>query len=216
MTVAPSTLIKPGFKPIHGYSQWVTAIFVLQALLVSVLILTNKTSVALTGVESLTESEALTLFGILAVNLLYLASSIASAVLFLVWIYRAYSNLPVLGTPNPRFTPGWAVAWFFIPVMSLFRPFQVVHEIWKTSDPRTVTTGFDAAGGASSAWMVGLWWFLFLLGNYMSWWNFIAESDSLTMAIYLIDIVGIIVTILMVWQISRFQHQKFESLRNMN
>src|SRR6266404_5443429 len=41
-------------------------------------------------------------------------------ILFSIWVYRANLNARALGGKDMRFSPGWAVAWFFIPVMNLF------------------------------------------------------------------------------------------------
>jgi hypothetical protein len=88
---------------------------------------------------------------------------LASAVAFCLWIYRAHANLGPLGARWLRFSPGWAVGWFFVPVFLLWRPYQVMREIWQASDP---------AGAPGEDWrwregrtapLVGWWWFCFLL-----------------------------------------------------
>jgi hypothetical protein len=76
--------------------------------------------------------------------------------LFLSWFYRAYRNLESLGATNLRFTPGWAVGWFFIPFWNLIRPIQIAGEIWRWSVP-----GADAGGQRSSRAIPGIvvgWW----------------------------------------------------------
>jgi len=57
------------------------------------------------------------------------------AIFFLVWLYRAYSNLTPLQVQNQSYTPGWAVGWWFIPIASLWMPYLVVKELWEKSDP---------------------------------------------------------------------------------
>ena len=90
---------------------------------------------------------------------------IATAVAFLMWTYRASHNLRPLGTMGQRFSPRWAVGWWFVPIMFLFRPYQVVAEIWKGSAPdapRGATFAWDAEGvSALLAW----WWALWLASN---------------------------------------------------
>ncbi len=54
---------------------------------------------------------------------------LATIVLFLIWIYRAFGNLSVLKARNLEFSPGWAVGWWFIPFANLVKPFQVVGEL---------------------------------------------------------------------------------------
>ncbi|KAF0802750.1 hypothetical protein A6D6_03925 [Alcanivorax xiamenensis] len=49
------------------------------------------------------------------------------------WIYRANQNCRRLGAADMRFTPGWAVGWYFIPVLSMWKPYQAMKEIWRAS-----------------------------------------------------------------------------------
>jgi len=47
---------------------------------------------------------------------------IALYVAFIMWFYRAYSNLPRLGvTGGLRFGPGWAIGAWFVPFLNLVR-----------------------------------------------------------------------------------------------
>lgn len=69
------------------------------------------------------------------IALLQLAAYLISGVFFLIWIYRVHRNLPALGVRRPRFSPRWAVGWFFVPILNLFRPYDVVRELWKESNP---------------------------------------------------------------------------------
>jgi len=79
-------------------------------------------------------------------------------IVFLMWLYRARANLPALGVSDARWSPGWAIGWWFIPIMSLFRPYQLVKEVWQASDPMT------SPGWRSNAPPVffGWWWALYL------------------------------------------------------
>jgi hypothetical protein len=42
---------------------------------------------------------------------------IACAVAVLKWIYRANANARALGAKDMKFTPGWAVGWYFVPIL---------------------------------------------------------------------------------------------------
>jgi len=72
---------------------------------------------------------------------------IATIIVFLIWEHRANSNLRPLGVPRPEFSSRWAVGSWFVPILTLWVPFQIVRYIWRKSDPDTV----DANGG-SYAW----------------------------------------------------------------
>lgn len=58
---------------------------------------------------------------------------LATAVLVLNWIHRANHNARQLGAADMRFTPGWAVGWYFVPVAWFWKPYQVMSEIWRAS-----------------------------------------------------------------------------------
>jgi Domain of unknown function (DUF4328) len=79
-----------------------------------------------------------------------------TGIVFLKWVYRAYKNIQGFGAEGLRFSPGWAVGYYFIPFLSLIRPVQVMSEIWRVSqDPRN---WFRRRG----SWLIGTWWALFL------------------------------------------------------
>lgn len=104
-----------------------------------------------------------------AVGLIMLVDSLVfliGAVVFLVWLYRVRVNLPALGIDDVRWSPGWAVVWWFVPIMSLFRPYQVVKETWQASSA-------DARPGKWREVPVPpifkWWWGMFLVGSIVSW-----------------------------------------------
>jgi hypothetical protein len=55
-------------------------------------------------------------------------------VVFATWTYRMNANIHALGSNNLRFTPGWAVGWYFVPIANLWKPYQVVRELWLASN----------------------------------------------------------------------------------
>jgi Domain of unknown function (DUF4328) len=91
------------------------------------------------------------------VGLLQLGLGIVTGITFLKWIYRAYKNIQGFGAEGLRFSPGWAVGYYFIPILSLIRPVQVMSEIWRASDdPKNWQ-------GRPGSWLIASWWTLFLL-----------------------------------------------------
>jgi len=78
-------------------------------------------------------SEMLTLGAAVACG--YYMAQGALAVAFLVWVHRVVKNLPALGAHHMSYTPGWAVASFFIPIVCLYAPYQAIQEAWRASEP---------------------------------------------------------------------------------
>ena len=85
---------------------------------------------------------------------------VLTAIAFLMWVHRSHRNLSALGAQGLKFTPGWAVGWWFIPILNLFQPFRIIREIWRASDP-SVAIG-TAWRAAPSSPLIGWWWGLFL------------------------------------------------------
>lgn len=90
-----------------------------------------------------------------------------TVIVFLMWIHRTYRNLPALGARRLRFTPGWAVGWWFVPIANFFRPFQIVREIWRASDP--AVTDPEGWHAAPSSPLIG-WWWAFFLASFVSFY----------------------------------------------
>jgi len=60
------------------------------------------------------------------------------ASVFLPWLYQARANLRALGARRLRFSREWTYLGFAIPVLNAYRPYQVVSEVWRGSDPSSL------------------------------------------------------------------------------
>jgi hypothetical protein len=60
------------------------------------------------------------------------------AAVFVPWLHQARANLRALGARRMRFRREWAYLGFVIPVLNAYRPYQVVSEVWRGSDPASV------------------------------------------------------------------------------
>ena len=81
---------------------------------------------------------------------------ILTGVLFIAWFHRAYRNLESLGAER-RHGSGWAIGYWFIPILNLFRPVQMAGELWRGSEPRL------GERRPSSPAVVWAWWVLSLV-----------------------------------------------------
>ena len=99
-----------------------------------------------------------------ATGLLQTACYVLCVVAFLTWYGRAYRNLSRLGAGGLRWGNGWAIAYWFIPIANLFRPKQVVNDIWRASDP----DGAPGAGWADGRVpaVIHWWWALWLISSF--------------------------------------------------
>jgi hypothetical protein len=94
------------------------------------------------------------------VGTLQLAVLAVTGLAFLVWLHRARVNVRALGVRRLAYGREWTVLGFLIPFLNVFRPYQVVREIWRASDPST---------GDPLAWKrvrapgrLAVWWGLFV------------------------------------------------------
>jgi hypothetical protein len=90
---------------------------------------------------------------------------ILTAVFFIAWLHRAYKNLRPLGAELLRFGPGWAIGSWFVPIMNLFRPKQIVNDVWRGSDPALA----DRVGwiDAPVPFVFTLWWIAYLAAEFV-------------------------------------------------
>jgi serine/threonine protein kinase len=87
---------------------------------------------------------------------------LVSAALFLAWLRRVYTNLAPLGTRRLRYGRWWTIGAWVLPVFSLFRPKQLLNDIWRASDPDLPPDMGDSWRGRPVAPLLGWWWMTFL------------------------------------------------------
>ena len=68
-------------------------------------------------------------------TLAFFLAVLIAAIFFIAWLRRAYANLRALGVESLRFGTGWAVGAWFVPILNLFRPVQIVNDVWRGSHP---------------------------------------------------------------------------------
>jgi len=93
-------------------------------------------------------------------SLLYLTT----AVIFIMWLYRAHKNLQFLHPDLLEFSDAAAIGWWFAPIFALFRPFQVVREVWAESEPEFDPDALHLSANLHTApgYMVA-WWAAFIV-----------------------------------------------------
>ena len=96
------------------------------------------------------------------VGLVQAAWFLVTAGLWLGWFRRAYLNLPALGARRLRYRPWWTLGAWLLPLFSLFRPKQVLNDIWRASDPDPPPDQGDTWRGRPVAELLGWWWLAFL------------------------------------------------------
>ena len=93
------------------------------------------------------------------VGIVQLVIVVVGGFLILRWIHRMNWNARALGAADLEFTPGYAIGWYFVPIMAVFKPYQAMKEIWRASanpaDWQTQSTPLLLPG----------WWLLWLVNG---------------------------------------------------
>jgi hypothetical protein len=109
------------------------------------------------------------------VALVWLVAFVAGVITFLFWLHSATSNLWRIGAMSPKFTPGWSVGWWFVPIANLFKPYQVLKEVWVGSTPDDP----EYPMGVKPVWSWLRWyWVAYLVGGWLGWMVFQMSSGA--------------------------------------
>ena len=119
------------------------------------------------------------------IGIIYLIAYIISAVTFIQWFRRAYYNLH-LKVNHLSQAEGWAAGSWFVPIISLYRPYQIMKELYKETRELLVKNGLNIYDNFSTS-LLGWWWTLWIINNvigqFVYRYSIKAESiDELTIS----------------------------------
>jgi len=143
--------------------------------------------------------------------ILYMVALAISAFTFIQWFRRAYYNIELKVRVMSQ-TDGWAAGAWFVPIISLFRPFKMMKELFVETDE--YLTKQQVQSKKSRTWLVGLWWTFWILVNFVGQIEFrlsynaktLSELTSSTSVSIMGDILFIplsILTLILIWDYSK-------------
>jgi hypothetical protein len=97
------------------------------------------------------------------IGLLFLAVMVVHIVMFILWFRRAYYNVHQVANLNPKYDEASASFAWFIPILNLFRPFQIMLDIWEKTQVNTERLS-ERVGNQ----LVGWWWATHIITNILS------------------------------------------------
>jgi Domain of unknown function (DUF4328) len=106
----------------------------------------------------------------------YLGAFLLSGLFCSVWIYRASWNARQIHPTQERITPGWAVGWFFVPIMSLWKPYEAMTQTWNSS----CNPGGDIRAKLPS--FAGYWWGTWVISSLLGNLSFRLWGNAVTLA----------------------------------
>jgi len=96
-----------------------------------------------------------------SVGLIYFLADLTTAILFLRWTFLTKKNAVALRAHGLAYSPGWAVGWYFVPIFSLWKPYQALKETYQASHPDFV----DSWSVAPYPGLLPLWWAIWILNG---------------------------------------------------
>lgn len=146
---------------------------------------------------------------------IHIALLILSVIVWLAWTWRAYRNLQLVGSRQTDTSPGWAVGYWFIPIINLFKPFQITKELWSRSAQGN-HSGLNRDKPDAS--LVGFWWIVWIFSSAFNRYVSRQSRDAETIAsllssnkeLIISNVVGVLASVLafaVVTRIHRYQQQ---------
>jgi hypothetical protein len=100
--------------------------------------------------------------------------NLALGVLFVTWLWKAYSSNRVDPT-KLHHGRGWTIGAWFVPFLNLFRPFQLVRDLRDG-----IRSAMGATGPDHKRWLVRAWWAAFLTMYLLDLVTRVVDSGSAT------------------------------------
>lgn len=152
------------------------------------------------------------------VGIIYMIAYIISGIMFIQWFRRAYYNLHQK-VNRLSHSEGWAAGAWFVPILNLFRPYQIMKELYNETKDLLVKNGLNISENFSTS-ILGWWWTLWIINNFLGQFvsrysmraETIDELTTMTIASMVSNIVGIPLALITVKVIKGYS--KIEPLLN--
>jgi hypothetical protein len=131
------------------------------------------------------------------IGLIYIIAYIISAITFIKWFRRAYFNLHQK-VYHLSESEGWAAGCWFIPILYLYKPYQLMKELYVETEMLLTRKGLSHIETITTKFL-GWWWALWIINNIIGQIIFraslkaetITELTDLTIANIISDIIVI-------------------------
>lgn len=100
------------------------------------------------------------------VAVLLLVAKVISGIYFILWFRRAYYNLSQL-TKLVSYSDGWAAGAWFVPILKLFRPYQIMNQLYVITPALFKKNGVKSHTEISKG-NIALWWTLWIMSTLSS------------------------------------------------
>lgn len=97
------------------------------------------------------------------IAIVYLIANIISIVAFIMWFRRAYYNLHQK-VRTLAFTEGWAAGCWFVPFVNLYRPYQIMKEMYEETKQYLIGESVECE---LSTKFLGVWWTMWIINGIL-------------------------------------------------
>tara|TARA_R110002111_G_scaffold262504_1_gene338914 strand:- start:89211 stop:89873 length:663 start_codon:yes stop_codon:yes gene_type:complete len=136
--------------------------------------------------------------------------AVFTAVIFCMWTYRMSRNAHSIKDNNLQYTPGWAVGYYFIPIVNLWKPYQALKESYEAFTDRINDT-----------MVLPLWWGAWIVSNILGRLVFrqslkadgldeLINASLITIGSDAFDLVLDLIAVFMVYTVSKACAERFE------
>jgi hypothetical protein len=136
---------------------------------------------------------------------------------------QAYRNAGALGADGLRFSSGWAIGSWFVPILNLFRPKQIANDIWRASAPKLSAARQREWELLNPPFLLLAWWLAFLFSGWSgNLTRAYADGDTVDELqtldrVYMVsdslDALAAVLAIVVVTLITRRLESRFERVR---
>ncbi|MFJ3661972.1 DUF4328 domain-containing protein [Streptomyces sp. NPDC090119] len=124
---------------------------------------------------------------------------LATAVVFLCWLWRVRVNAEVFDASSQSKARWWTIGGWFIPIVNFWFPRRIVLDAWDASGPQ----GRPAGHG-----LVDLWWAAWVAGLVADRLLRVESGAGMRAVTDGIDLVAAVLAAVMVLRLTRMQHEK--------
>jgi len=149
------------------------------------------------------------------IALFFIVINIVCIISFLRWTYKSSQISHLSGAKDLKFSPGWSVGWFFIPIATLWKPYQAFKQIYQVSIQ--VVDWKNVSIPSEARW----WWGLFILTSIINNFLFriylsmdVYENSAIFSTIFIIEIIVATIetiTILIIIKLVKGISQRYNS-----
>lgn len=162
---------KPVVRDLNGLTSFLTFGLELAVFLTGLAIAFDVLAIYSMGPAASGRTSRLEHGGSAAINMLQPAWAIVALITFYFWVYFMNKNVRALGATGLKYGPAWAVGCFFVPFVNLWKPFQMMEELWKGSqNPKA----WREIGKPS---ILGFWWASWIFSSILGLFSW-TESRS--------------------------------------